>query len=134
MNRNPFRRCGAILLALTLAAGAHAQTYSNGSKTMVAGGTLLLGHYANVNPDCSSRGPVEVRVISGPTSGAVRVTPGSGYGYFSGDYEHCNANKVFGTNVMYTPQRGFIGSDSVQLDAIFPNGRERIETFTIIVK
>lgn len=71
MNRNLVRRSGAILLALTLAAGAEAQTYSSGSKTMVAGGTLLLAHYANVNGDCSLRGPVEVRVVSGPTSGII---------------------------------------------------------------
>ncbi len=59
---------------------------------------------------------------------------GSGYGHFTGDYQRCSAYKVLGANVTYTPQKGFTGSDSVQLDVIFPNGFERIETFTITVK
>jgi hypothetical protein len=123
-----------MLLALTFAAGAAAQTYSSGSRTMVAGGALLLAHYASINADCSSRGPVEVRIVSGPTSGAIRVAQGPGYSRFTGDYQQCSASKVFGANVTYTPQRGFTGSDSVQLDVIFPSGFERIESFAITVK
>jgi hypothetical protein len=134
MNRKLVCRAGGILLALTFAAGAAAQTYGNYSKTMAAGKTLLLAHYASVNGDCSSRGPVEVRVVSGPSSGVIRVAQGLGYGHFSGDYQQCSAYKVFGANVNYAPQKGFIGSDSVQLDAIYPTGLERIETFTINVK
>ena len=111
-----------------------AQTYGSYSKTMAAGKTLLLTHYASINGDCSSRGPVEVRVVSGPTSGAIRVTQGSGYSHFTGDYQQCNAYRVFGANVTYAPQKGFVGSDSVQLDVIYPSGFERLETFTITVK
>jgi hypothetical protein len=134
MNRKLVAGSGVFVLALTCIAGAGAQTYSNSSKTMVAGGTLLLSHYANVNADCSSRGPVEVRVVSGPTSGAVRVTQGLGYSHFTGDYQQCSASKVSGANATYVPQKGFVGWDSVQLDVIFPNGFERIETFSITVK
>jgi hypothetical protein len=134
MNRERVSRIAASLLALSLAAGADAQTYDSYSKTMPAGGTLLLAHYASVNGDCSSKGRVEVRVVSGPTSGVIRVAQGSGYGHFTGDYQQCSAYKVFGANVTYTPQKSFLGSDSVQLDVIYPSGLERIETFMITVK
>ena len=72
--------------------------------------------------------------VSGPTSGVIRTAQGSGYGHFTGDFQQCSAYKVFGANVTYAPQKGFIGSDFVQLDVIYPSGFERIETFTITVK
>jgi lipoprotein NlpI len=104
------------------------------SKVMAAGGTLLLSHYASVNMDCSSRGPVVVKVVDGPTSDAIRVEQGSGFSQFTGDYQRCAAYRVFGADVTYAPQESFTGSDSVKLDVIYPSGRERIETFTIVVK
>jgi hypothetical protein len=127
-------RSGAIVLAVTLAVGADAQLYGRYDKAMVAGGTLQLGHFANVNGDCTSGGSVTVRVVSGPSSGAIRMAQNVGYGHFGGDYQQCNAVKVMGESVIYTPQRGFTGTDSVQLDVFYPNGVERVVTFTITVK
>jgi hypothetical protein len=134
MKRKSASRGCAVLLALTLATGAAAQVYGRGNKTMVAGGTLLLAHYASINADCSSRGRTEVRIVSGPTSGVVRVAEGLGYGHFGGDYQQCGNSKGIGANVTYTPQRDFIGTDSIQLDVFYPSGVERIDTFTITVK
>jgi len=104
------------------------------SKTMAVGGTLLLSHYASVNMDCSSRGPVAVRIVDGPAAGEIQVAQGPGYSHFTGDYQRCSAYEVFGANVTYVPQKSFAGLDSVKLDVIFPSGLERVETFTITVK
>jgi hypothetical protein len=104
------------------------------NKTMATGGNLLLAHYASVARDCSSRGPVVVRVLDGPASGEIRVAEGPGYSHFTGDYQRCGDYKVFGADVTYAPQKNFVGSDSVKLDVIYPSGLERIETFTIAVK
>ena len=101
---------------------------------MATGGTLLLAHYASVNKDCSSRGPVVVRILDGPASGKIQVAQGPGYSHFTGDYQRCSAYKVFGAYATYAPQKSFAGSDSVKLDVIYPSGLERIETFTITVK
>lgn len=104
------------------------------SKVMAAGGTLLLAHYASVNLDCSSRGPVVVRIVDGPTSGVIQVAQGPGVSHFTGDYQRCAAYRVFGADVTYAPQKTFTGSDSVKVDVIYPSGLERFETFTITVK
>lgn len=134
MFRGSVSRGGAILLAVTLGCGAEAQTYSNYNKTMPAGRTLLLAHYVGVNGDCSSRGRTEVRVVSGPSSGTIRVAQGPGYSHFTADYQQCSAQKLIGANVTYTPQAGFVGWDSVQLDVIYPGGSERIDRYSITVK
>lgn len=128
------RSCAAALvLSLVTAHVAQAADVTS-NKVMVAGGALLLAHFANINADCSSRGAVEVRVLSGPSSGAIRLVQKADYGRFGGDYKQCNTQKVAGESAYYTPQKGFTGSDSVQLDVFFPNGVERTETFEITVK
>ncbi len=124
----------AIALTSALVTNAAAQTYGNYNKTVVAGGSLLLAHYASINLDCTSRGPVTVRVVSGPSSGSVRIEQGLGYGNFTNEYRQCSARKTFGANVRYTPHKGFTGMDSVQFDVIFPSGFERIESISITVK
>ncbi len=127
-------RCGAVALAMALAAGAQAQTYGNFRMTMASGGTLLLFHYANVHPDCTSVGPVEVRVLTAPSSGVVRTAQKAGYSRFNGDFVKCNTQKALGASVSYAPQKGFIGTDTVQLDVFYPGGLERVDTYTITVK
>ena len=127
-------RSGAIVAAMGLSVGAHAQVYSGYNKAMVAGGTLQLAHYASINADCTSRGPTTVRIVSGPSSGTIRMARNVGYGHFGGDYQQCSAVRVMGESVFYTPQRGFTGTDSVQLDVFYASGLERIETITIAVK
>ncbi|THD45273.1 MAG: hypothetical protein E7774_08385 [Bradyrhizobium sp.] len=134
MTRNLLSAPGALVVALTFASGAAAQTTSYVRITMVTGATQLIAHVSNVNPDCTSRGDTEVRIMTEPTSGALRMAKQLGYGHFTGDYEQCSTRKVAGVSVYYTPQKGFIGSDSVQLDVFFPNGVERIENYAITVK
>ncbi|THD45272.1 MAG: hypothetical protein E7774_08380 [Bradyrhizobium sp.] len=134
MTRSQLNGYGALILALTFASGVAAQAYGNYNKTMPAGRTLQLGHYASVNGDCSSKGRVEIRVTREPSSGVVRITQRAGYSHFSGDYQQCSADRVFGASAAYTPQRDFIGSDSFQFDIIYPSGRERFDSYTITVK
>ncbi|MGA2492128.1 MAG: hypothetical protein ABSF67_04170 [Roseiarcus sp.] len=133
MNRKLIGRSGAIALAMTLASGTAAQA-DDYNKVMVAGGTLLLAHLANVNADCTSRGAIDVRVLSGPSSGTIRIVQRADYSHFTGNFEQCNTRKISGESVYYTPQKGFTGSDSVQLDVFFPAGVERTAGFTITVK
>jgi hypothetical protein len=100
---------------------------------MVAGGTLALGHYASVNPDCSSKGKTTVRLSSAPAHGSVRLREGRGFSLFQG-YLQCNSRLVEGVTVEYRPERGFLGTDTVGLDILYPSGNERTSTYYITVK
>jgi hypothetical protein len=134
MKQTLINLCGAALLAMSLATGANAATYHTLEKAMFSGGTLELNHYAQINVNCSSRGRVEVRILSGPSSGSVKLVQKMGSAKFSGDYEQCSTHLVPGTTVVYRPQTGYTGSDSVQLDVISPTGLEFIDTYNITVK
>lgn len=120
----------SLLLASLIGFEASAQTYN---KTVVAGGALALGHYASVNPDCSSKGKTTVRLASAPAHGSVRLREGRGFSFFQG-YQQCNSRRVEGVTVEYRPERGFVGPDMVGLDVIFPSGDERSGTIYITVK
>jgi hypothetical protein len=123
--------CLTFAVALCPGAGAEAQS---STKTMVAGSFLRLGHYASVNPDCTSRGKTVVRLDAAPMHGSIRLLQQSNYSNFNGSYEICNSRRVAGITVEYFPKRGFIGSDTVGLDVIYPSGTEGHFTFTIYVK
>ena len=123
----------SLLLASLIGFDASAQTYITSNKTMVAGGALALGHYASVNPDCSSKGKTTVRLSSAPAHGSVRLREGRGFSFFQG-YQQCNSRRVEGVTVEYRPERGFLGADTVGLDILYPSGSERMNTYYITVK
>ncbi len=123
------------MLMAALAAGRPAQAFDyNYNRVMATGTTLLLGHLAQVNPDCTSRGAITIRVLSGPSSGAIRIVHRADYGHFTSDFAQCSSRKVLGESVYYTPQNGFIGTDTVQLDVFGPSGGELTMYFTVTVK
>lgn len=104
------------------------------SRTVAENGALVLGHYAQVNPDCSSMGIPVVRISAPPAHGVVSTAKGSGFSLFHGAYQNCSSRRVAGVTAQYGPERGFVGSDSFALDVIFPGGRERIDSYSVTVK
>jgi hypothetical protein len=112
---------------------ANAQDSKSYTKTATAGGVLVLGHYASVNPDCTSRGKTVVRVQKTPAHGAVVLTPGRGFTSFS-HATQCNARSVEGVTAAYRPERGYVGPDAVGFDIIYPSGIEKFKTYDIEVK
>jgi len=122
----------SLLTACLIGFAADAQTFN---KSMVAGGALKLGHYASVNPDCTSKGKTVVRLSVAPTHGTIRLREGKDFSFFNSPLQQpCNTRRVEGVTVEYRPEHGFIGSDTVGVNAIYPSGNERTETFYITVK
>jgi hypothetical protein len=95
---------------------------------------LKVGHYANVNPDCSPIGVPIVRLSAPPVHGVVRTIRAMVFTHFTGIFEVCNSRRVSGVSVEYRPVRGFTGSDSFGLDVIFPGGAERLYSYEVTVK
>jgi hypothetical protein len=106
------------------------------SPVAVAGIPLRLGHYANLNPDCSPIGEPDVRVAKPADHGAVAVRAGEGYTNFvqANPRNHCNYRPTMGVNATYTAERGYAGPDTVALDIIFPTGEERQFAYNLNVK
>jgi hypothetical protein len=136
MNRMPPR---ALVLIVFGAAGLLGCQTTGGrtiSPVAVAGTPLRLGHFANLNPDCSPIGEPDVRVSKPPDHGVVTVRAGEGYTNFvpANPRNHCNYRPTPGVNATYTAQRGYAGPDTVALDIIFPTGEERQLAYNLSVK
>ncbi len=134
MKRTLIYRSGATLLAATLTVGANAADYHTYEKAVFSDRTLEIGPYVQVNIDCSSKGRAEIRALSGPSSGSIRVIQKTFATKFVGDFEHCTGRRVPGSFVIYRPNVGFTGSDELRLDVVSPSGSELIETYKITVK
>jgi hypothetical protein len=136
--RRFWHACTPILAALLFGgspmASANADTINNRfDKTGVAGVPMFIGHFANVDPDCSSSGRTFVRVSRGPTHGVVTTQERIGFSSFP-HLPTCNSHKVKGVTVWYRPEKGFKGYDAVELDIIFPSGNEHVDYYNITIK
>ena len=103
------------------------------SKVVVADNTLTIGHFASANPDCTSSGKTFVRVSRPPSHGGVTMREGLGFTYFE-KMPQCNSTKLQGVTVEYLPERGFTGSDEVELDVISQTGYEVLVTYSVTIK
>lgn len=120
----------ALLTSLMIASAAEAQTES---KAVASGSVLHLAHFASVNPDCTSRGITVVRVTDAPSHGAVQTRRERGFTTFR-KQQQCDDRRVDGITVEYRPERGYIGTDRIGLDVIYPTGSERTRVYEISVR
>ena len=129
------------LTFIVLGAAGLSGCQTTGSQTVspvaVAGIPLRLGHFADLNPDCSQNGEPIVRVVKPADHGVVAVRAGEGYTSSfvqANPRSHCNYRSTAGVNATYTAERGYTGPDTVALDIIFPTGEERQFAYNLNVK
>jgi hypothetical protein len=119
-----------IVLGLFLSTGA---AYAD--KAVASGRPLQLYQAYSTNPDCSSAGTVVLRVVQAPAHGRVSVHQTGVFPNFppSNPRNACNGRRVRGVAATYVSQRGYLGSDFVVLQVLFPAGRESTVTVPINV-
>ena len=106
------------------------------SATVTHGKVLHLEHYYSMNVDCSANGQIVVRVTQPPTHGRAFVSDEMEHTFFvkGNQRYHCNAEKRPVVAVRYEPEIGYVGSDKLVVDVLFPDGVNRVSTFSITVK
>lgn len=124
-----------VIVAMSLllpCAGARAQA----SRVALSGATIELSQIAMVNPDCSNAGRPVIRVTQQPEYGRLIISNASVFPYFRpiNPRSDCNWRRVPGVIIKYVSQRGYTGSDSVRLEAFYPNGQMRNGAFNITVR
>jgi hypothetical protein len=123
-----------VLAACFLAPGAaHAQHLT---KTVIAGHSLKLNFSNTTNPDCTSIGETVVRLTQAPAHGRITISKASDFPSFPRrNARHaCNKKRVAGTQTVYVPDKGFIGTDSAAIEIIFATGATARRTYSIEVK
>jgi hypothetical protein len=97
---------------------------------------LVLDFATSVSPDCKPTGPIQVRVITQPMHGQLKVTRTAQFPtYPTGNQrEACNNRSVPGVRTVYTPRPGFSGEDIVVIETLFPSGKTHRATFNLSVR
>jgi hypothetical protein len=106
------------------------------TRTVPAGTTERLGHFAFVNPDCSFGGYADVRALSSPAHGTFAIQQGEDYTNFAANNQRydCNKQKSHLIEVMYTPAAGYRGAGEFAVLAIYPDGTTAPRRFAITVE
>ena len=88
-----------------------------------------------LNPDCSSSGDINVRVIKQPEHGKLETTPTSHFPLFSKQSNRykCNQHKVKGVLVNYKPEK-YVGEDAFDILIMYPGGFAREVHYEISVR
>jgi hypothetical protein len=128
-------RTGIIAFMALALSGAAAQA-QYGYKVAAAGKPLELYWATSVNPDCSSRGAVTIKVTEPPRHGRVTISRTGVFPTFSAANvrQHCNTRRVPGVKAFYVSQRGYQGPDRVAIDVIWPSGRYVRRDISITVR
>jgi hypothetical protein len=109
-----------VFASAALTAGAHAQSVTKKptvtpaffppvvhERVVPKGEARTLLFNASVNPDCSSSGNVVPRLTRKPQHGSARFEERENFSTFTGEYVHCNKQKVPGVALIYKPDVGF---------------------------
>ena len=130
-----FLRSAAFLLLVSHDAVAQSLPPVNLSPVVPSGVKRQLAFVSALNPDCSSAGEIEVRVVRSPKNGTVEIENGFGYPNYDEKNQRysCNTRLVQGVRISYSSAEGFIGKDQFDLD-LFALSADVIWKYSVTVK
>lgn len=93
-------------------------------RVVPTGEARSIGFFAALFPDCSSQGPIVVRVLAPPKHGKVSFAQTDSFPrYAAGSpLAACNAKRVPGLKMVYEAEEGFEGLDTYRIFLINPDG------------
>ena len=96
----------------------------------LSGEATRIGIYMNVKPDCTSGPLPEIRIVTPPAHGVVRVKRGH---VKLTNYKQRLATQVPALAAFYLPAGSFTGHDEFVLESHTPEGRKVVQHFRVTV-
>ena len=105
------------------------------ARTVPSGTNQRIEFLTALNPDCTSSGDINVRVIKQPEHGKLETPTTSYFPNFSKESNRykCNQHKVKGVLVSYKPEK-YVGEDAFDILVIYPGGLAREVHYDINVR
>ncbi|WP_132255253.1 hypothetical protein [Methylobacterium segetis] len=93
-------------------------------RVVPKGEARSIGFFAALFPDCSTQGPIVVRLLAPPKHGKVSFSEVESFPrYAAGSpLAACNAKRVPGLKMVYESEEGFEGLDTYRIFLINPDG------------
>jgi hypothetical protein len=126
----------AAAAALSSVSEAQEKPPRNESRIIVAGQRTQFYAWYSLNPDCSPKEPVTLRVLKQPANGVFEHMPGQGFPSSAADskLQKCSLDRRDGTLFFYTPKAGFVGTDQLEAEVINSTGQSVKLRFRLTVK
>jgi hypothetical protein len=104
-------------------------------RIVPSGTSQRVSFFTWINPDCSSAGNINVRVVNQPEHGKVEVASTSDYPHYSKEQLRfkCNHHRVKGVAVSYKADK-YVGDDAFDVLVIYPEGFAREVRYDISVR
>jgi hypothetical protein len=123
-------------LALTVPLLAQTTPPATVAVTVPTGKPRQVGFFAPINPDCTTAGDTDTRIVKQPQNGTVEVEAGSGFAVYpeKNPRSACNAKQLQGIRIKYQSKEAYIGKDTFEVEFLSPNGGDVIWKYAVTVK
>ncbi len=93
-------------------------------RVVPKGEARTIAFFTSLFPDCSSQGPVVIRILDQPRHGAIDIAQGDSFPRYGvgSTLAACNTRKVPGLKLTYTAEEGFEGLDAFRIFVINADG------------
>ena len=94
------------------------------TRVVASGAKVRINFYGSLNPDCTTRGDVNVRVTKQPEHGTPEITAAMNFPGYSkeSDRYKCNQQRARGMQISYKSAEKYVGDDAFDLLVLFPSG------------
>ena len=94
------------------------------NRMVPVGERRAIGFFASVFPDCSSQGPVVMRLVRKPLHGTITFEESTSFPRYSAGspVAACNAKRAPGMRLNYEAAEGYEGPDTFRVLVIYPDG------------
>lgn len=131
---------GLVLVGFALSLSAQSEPYIPSqyreTKGALSGQAQSLDYFYSLDPTCTPRGTVTIRVASQPDEGNITISQDEDYPSYpaSNTRSQCNTKKTTVSRITYQSKPGYTGTDEATIEVLFPDGSYRKIDYTIDVR
>ena len=105
-------------------------------KVVMEGKTLQLEHFESLDPNCRSVGPTEINLLTEPKGGHIFTKQGTAFPTFPATniHFHCDQKRAPSTLLLYRADTGYLGPDTFDVEALYPEGLTRKFRLLVFVR
>ena len=102
----------------------------------VGGKKSIFSNYYSLKMDCSPSDWMDVKLTKSPENGEAKLVEMMTQANYNAPNPRvkCNGKSVKSTALQYTPHKGYVGSDSIEVEMINTAGQRNTYTYNITVK
>jgi hypothetical protein len=106
------------------------------TRFVPSGEPRTIGFFTALNPDCTSNGPVVIRLLVPPDNGEVALEQGEMFTSYARENVRapCNLKRSPGATVTYKSRPEFKGEDAFRCLIMYPDGFATEMTYNVLVR